>query len=140
MEYEEKANQLLKDFGLKLECEYLGSGKHYETDTQKRDIYELCLYTIAGRRLYLSVDYGDSIHNTELNKTNKKRVYPTAYDLLSCLIVSDPETFNDFCDNYGYDKNSRSAERIYFKVCEEWEQVRECFTPEQLEQIKEILK
>lgn len=40
--------------------------------------------------------------------------YPTMYDVLACL--SKPqgiESFEDFCDEFGYDYDSRRAERIF---------------------------
>ncbi len=43
-----------------------------------------------------------------------KRV--TAYDVLSCLTKNDVGTFEQFCWEFGYDTDSRRAERTY-KAC-----------------------
>lgn len=53
-------------------------------------------------------------------------IAPTLYDVLSSW-VSDYQAseynFLDFCDNYGYDSDSRKAERMYHGCCEEAREV-----------------
>jgi hypothetical protein len=64
---------------------------------------------------------------------------PTMYDILACMTKYDPEDFENFCANYGYDTDSRSAERIYKNVCKEWEAMQRLFPePEVLEEMNEI--
>ena len=62
---------------------------------------------------------------------------PTAYDILASLTKNDPETFGDFCANYGYDEDSRKAEATYFAVQKEWANVRRLFS-DCLEELEEI--
>ncbi len=64
--------------------------------------------------------------------------YATAYDILSSITKSDPGTFAYFCADMGYDKDSRSAERTYFAVQDEWVWVRAFFTAEELEELLEV--
>jgi hypothetical protein len=54
------------------------------------------------------------------------------------LTKSDPETFEDFCDNFGYDTDSRKAEKVYRAVVREFEGMSRLFTEEELEQLQEI--
>lgn len=68
----------------------------------------------------------------------KKRIIPTAYDLLTCITKYDPETFENFCSEYGYDEDSRKAEDIYRAVVKEWHKVEKFFTSEELAAIQEI--
>lgn len=63
---------------------------------------------------------------------------PSEYDILACLTKYDPYTFEDFCSSYGYDEDSRSAEKTYNAVCEEWQNISQLFTEEQIEQLQEI--
>ena len=63
---------------------------------------------------------------------------PTAYDVLTCLTKNDPDTFEEFCDNFGYDKDSRKAEKTYFAVRDEFKEVRLLWTDEQIEKLQEI--
>lgn len=64
---------------------------------------------------------------------------PTAYDVLAGLTKYDPGTFADFCSDYGYDVDSRKAEKIYLAVQEEHVALRRMFTAEQMEQLQEIV-
>lgn len=63
---------------------------------------------------------------------------PSAYDVLCCLTKSDPETFDDFCSNYGYDSDSIKALKIYEKVCEEWKNIRMLYSDKEIEKLGEI--
>lgn len=67
-----------------------------------------------------------------------KRKAPTAYDLLASITKYDPDTFENFCSEFGYDTDSRKAEKTYFAVQEEWNKVRKFFTTEELEKLREI--
>lgn len=70
--------------------------------------------------------------------TVEDREQPTVYDVLSCLTKSDPDTFENFCSEYGYDEDSRTAEKIYNAVLDEWKNVCALFTDEEIEQLQEI--
>ena len=63
---------------------------------------------------------------------------PTAYDVLACLTKYDPGTFEDFCDEFGYDTDSRKAEKTYNAVREEWLNVTRLFTDEEINRLAEI--
>lgn len=89
-------------------------------------------YTITRKGGELSKkNFGEGIQAKEIN-------HPSAYDVLTCLQKYDPYTFENFCSDFGYDEDSRKAEKIYKSVCEEWENVSKLFTPEELEQLQEI--
>lgn len=72
---------------------------------------------------------------TELNNEQKA---PRPYDILTCLTKYDPETFSDFCACYGYDEDSRSAERTYKAVVKEYNSLSRLYTPDELEAMAEI--
>ena len=76
--------------------------------------------------------------NNKKSDTIHYPVAPTAYDVLSCLTKSDPGTFEDFCSTYGYDEDSRKAEKIYNAVLDEWKNVCALFTDGEIEQLQEI--
>lgn len=67
-----------------------------------------------------------------------KRRHVTAYDLLTCITKSYPGTFEEFCSDLDYNPDSRSAERVYHGVCDEWKKVRQFFTNEELAKLQEI--
>lgn len=68
----------------------------------------------------------------------KKAAVPSVYDVLACLTKCDPGTFVDFCSDYGYDEDSRTAERVYFAVQKEYAQLARLFTPAQMDELVEI--
>ena len=45
---------------------------------------------------------------------------PSMYDVLACITKYEPGTFEDFCYDYGYDTDSRKAEKTYNAVCKEY--------------------
>lgn len=59
----------------------------------------------------------------------------TEREVLDCLSFSDPGNFFDFCEGYGYDKDSREAEKIYHAVLKEYLGLRNIFTAEQLDEL-----
>ncbi|MEA3430320.1 MAG: hypothetical protein U9R08_03530 [Nanoarchaeota archaeon] len=63
---------------------------------------------------------------------------PTAYDVLTCLQKYDPETFKDFCDNFGYDRDSIKANKIYKAVCEEYKNVLTIWSDKEIEKLQEM--
>lgn len=52
---------------------------------------------------------------------------PTMYDILTCLTKYDPQDFENFCSEFGYDTDSRSAEKTYKAVVKEWHNVMKLF-------------
>lgn len=68
----------------------------------------------------------------------KKKHLPTAYDLLTAIVKSDPGTFHDFCQDFGYDEDSRKAEQVYHNVVREWDKVQKFFTADELAAVQEI--
>ena len=64
---------------------------------------------------------------------------PTAYDVLACLdTYSDGYTFEDFCSNFGYDDDSKIAEKTYKAVQYQTEKLKEVLTTEAQEALNEI--
>jgi hypothetical protein len=72
-----------------------------------------------------------------VNERGFKIIEPTMYDVLSCLTKNDPGTFEDFCSDYGYDSDSRKAERTYHLVVEEWNNVDDLFS-DIIDELQEI--
>lgn len=150
-EYEVKANEFLKDIHVTMEAEFIKCGFHFDGDTHARDIYK-CRF--KGVKRSFSVTFGQSVNKTFKPKnvwdTKKKRYVmavktaqdhgtpPTAYHVLTCLTKSDPGTFEDFCSVFGYDTDSRRAEKTYKSVVQEWAKVSEFFTEDEIEQLQEI--
>lgn len=63
---------------------------------------------------------------------------PTAYDIIACLTKYDPGTFENFCSEYGYDEDSRTAYKTYQAVCKEWADVCKIWSDDEIEKLAEI--
>lgn len=68
----------------------------------------------------------------------KEGTSPTEYDILACLTKYDPETFENFCDEFGYDTDSKSAEKTYNAVVNEYKNVAMLWNDSEIEQLAEI--
>lgn len=66
--------------------------------------------------------------------------HPGAYSVLACVLSDShcPDTFADFCGEYGYDVDSIKAEQT-FKRCSSFaKRIRAFFTAQELESLSEI--
>jgi hypothetical protein len=161
-EYEEQARAFLDKTGTALEIEFAKHGYYFDGDNEARDIYQ-CRLTRGGRsysfkfgqctarsvyrherRVVLGAGRGaKQLHSGYLPEgaikgMRERHGRPTAYDILACLTKSDPGTFEDFCSSYGYDDDSRSAERTYNAVREEWLNLAALFTEEEMAELQDI--
>lgn len=69
---------------------------------------------------------------------NKDFAAPSAYDVIAAVQKSDPGTFEDFCADFGFDTDSRTAERTYKAVVDEYRNIAMLFSDDELEAIQEI--
>lgn len=144
MDYEKQAQDFLNKTNTTLEIEYIGHGHHFDDDENTRDIYRFTIkrdgrkYTAKfGQSIVNSgtstaaFEYSDSFKRSgdlfprHKDKTAYKcfRTAPKAYDILTCLTKYDPSTFADFCNEFGYNTNSRKAESVYFAIQKEYKGV-----------------
>jgi hypothetical protein len=84
-----------------------------------------------GKRSF-SLSFWNSLKDKEEGNT------PTAYDVLTCIQKYDPGTFENFCGDFGYDEDSRKAEKTYKAVVKEWWRVYRFFTSSEIEEMQEI--
>ena len=131
-EYTQQAENFAAKYGVTLEilgCEY----KSMWNETQKRSVFKLRLK--RGRRSY-TFEFGQSIQagSTE----------PSVYDVLACLTKYDPESFEYFCDCFGYSqydeetgRTNKQTERTYKAVCKEFAAVERLFS-DCMEELQEI--
>ena len=157
--YEQQALDFLLKTDTEFKAEFTEHGLHFDTDKEARDIYKITL-TRKDKKPYI-FRFGQSIANSGLinahYKTSKsfeqgdkmipmkgsdyerKRKAPTAYDVLACLQKYDVGTFSNFCSEFGYDEDSRTAEKIYFAVQKEYDSLSRLYSEQELELMREIL-
>lgn len=75
-------------------------------------------------------------------KAKKEQAIPTEYDILSCLTKYDVGSMDDFINEFGYEiKCTEDITKFistYNAVIKEYNDVRRCFTEEQIEAMSEI--
>ena len=89
---------------------------------------------------YLNYFIKNNINSNYIEKKDKIHypVPPSPYDILSCLEKYEYESFDDFCDEYAYDPDSRSAERIYNACREQYLQLCSLYSEEEMEMLRDI--
>lgn len=98
------------------------------------DRYRVTILRRDDRTSRFSFDFWDSIAAREAGKPL------TDYGVLSCISLEAfaPETFEDFCSDFGYDSDSRKAMRTFKALRKMADKMQAFFTPEELEQLAEI--
>ena len=130
-EYDKQAENFLNDTGTEFKAKYLKNGLHFPDDKDERDIYNITL-TRKERNFKWTFKFGQSLHSSYF------KTKPTAYDVLAGLIKCDLDTFKEFCSSYGYDEDSRKAEKIYKAVVEEWNKITRLWDAEVIKKLQEI--
>lgn len=125
--YQEQATDFLKATNTTFAASFKTHDYYFSGDKETRDIYNVTLKNGSHRYRFT---FGQSISN--------QGTAPTAYDVLACIEKYPVYDFADFCANYGYDEDSRSAFKTYKAVKREWENVNKLFTEDQLELLREI--
>lgn len=160
-EYEQAAMDFLQLTNSELHIEFYAYDKHFDDDKEKRFIWNV---TLKREMRSYSFKFGGSIQDTynavKLKKPLKsiadkddfdrnirivtaqrnisKLKTPTAYDILTCLTKYDPGSFENFCSEFGYDIDSRKAEKTYNAVVNEWHHIAMLYNDQELEQLQEI--
>ncbi len=126
-EYQQQAIDFAKNHKIKLYIlEDPQYKKYFPGDKEERYVFKLMLERFAKQYTFT---FGQSI------QAGAKE--PTMYDILTCLTKYDPGTFENFCGDFGYDEDSRSAEKTYNACIKEYEAVQRLFG-DILEELQEI--
>lgn len=83
----------------------------------------------------------NNINSNYIEKIDKIHypVPPSPYNILAGLEKYDYESFENFCDEYAYDTDSKSAERIYNACREQYLQLCSLYNEEEMEMLRDIL-
>jgi len=108
--------------GIKIEMEIIDHnfGLYFPQDTKERDIYTCRLK--ANNRQY-TFKFGQSLA--------KHGVEPELKDVLECFTWYNPNSFEDFCKDYGYNNDPISAYKIYKSVMKEYKALLRMFGSEE---------
>lgn len=165
-EYDIQAEIFVKKTGLEISKQYLGHYKRLEGAKSITSQWKIT-FTRKNKKPFV-FEFSNSVIDSwgikvdfktrPLNQNDFKYVYvnraidenimsndivqitkePSDYSILACLQKYDVGTFEDFCGDFGYDTDSRKAEKIYFAVQKEYSELVRLFTEEELEELREI--
>lgn len=144
-DYETDTNAFLNFCTANIKMQYLGKDYPIWDERRLHDMYYITILTMRNR---MSFKFYDSIFNTEKNDkrtqfSQKRRVYPTSYDVIACLNKYDVGSLEDFMFEYGFEIKERGDfQKImatYNGCCEEYHNLCKCFTKEQMEIMREIV-
>jgi len=141
-EYEQQGIDFLAKTGTEFRAIKLGHFPYFDDDKESRDVYQIIL--TRGNQVY-SFRFGQCTAKSETLIARQKAEMerrgdnrfkvaqikieaPNAYDVLATITKYDPGTFSDFCGEFGYDTDSRKAEKIYFAVQEEYKNIHRLFS------------
>lgn len=125
--YNQASYLVAEELGLKMQILSSEYKLHFEDDKQQRYVFKVRL--IKGGKQY-TFEFGQSI--------SEGKNEPTLYDVLTCLTKHNPDTFEVFCANYGYDNESRTAKKTYKAVLKEWKNLNRLFTTDELNLLTNI--
>jgi hypothetical protein len=134
-DYQKQAQDFLTKHSIKFKAIFKGDkcpmwedGKHMHGDRYLVTFHRTINYVYSS----FSLSFWNSVNDKQAGKE------PTPYDALACLTKYDPGTFDNFCGDFGYDTDSRKAEKTYKAVIVEWQKVEKFFTREEIEELAEI--
>jgi len=128
-EYDKQTEKFLKDTDTEFKAEFLKNDFHFQDDKETRDIY---LITLKRGEREFKFNFGQSLNNSD------GETKPSAYDVLSGLTSSEVGDFKEFCSEFGYDEDSRKAEKTYNAVLNEWNNIKMLYTDEEILKLQEI--
>jgi hypothetical protein len=164
--YQKQALEFLENTNSQMKIEYLKNDYHFQGDKEKRDIYKITLkrgnreYVFNfGQSLINSLKYQDDLKKESTYTPNGKRLTgnysvtekyikefckpikgekPTEYEILASLTKNNPGTLEDFCNEYGYNDDSKKAESIYNAVKEEYFSIATLYNEKEMEELQGI--
>ncbi len=103
----------------------------YDLPREKMDLknHELVIYV----KRQFNRDFKNATKDTIIYP-----IAPTLYDVLTCLQKYEVGTFENFCDDFGYDTDSRTAKKTYKAVVKEYDKMCSLFSNDELEVLQLI--
>jgi hypothetical protein len=127
MNYKKQAETFAKNHGIKLQV--IGEPEYKQYFTGDKDYRFVFKLRLTRNNKSYTFNFGQSIAAGDHK--------PDMYSVLACMTKYDVGSFEDFCNEFGYDEDSRTAERTYKAVCKEFKAVDRLFS-DIIEELSEI--
>lgn len=125
----QETKEFLEMTGSEFFIEFSGHRCYFPEDKESRDVYR-CVLGISSAGQVYEFEYGQSIANVGIE--------PLPHEVLGCLETYDYESFENFCDELGYDPDSRSTEATYKKVADQSKALIAMYNENELECLRRL--
>jgi hypothetical protein len=135
-EYTKQAEKFMQETATTMNVTFLRYAPYFDNEKDSRDIYHIKLQR---NNKDMEFDFGQSIANSlpplkpfEKPVGRRKRIPPTAYDILACLTKYEPEKdVWEFANEFGYEIKNREdfnrVDRTHMAVIKEYRNVMRLF-------------
>jgi hypothetical protein len=130
-DYEKQSRDFLTKHNISFKAVFKGD-KCPLWDDPKHIHGDRYLITLKRDKRQYSFSFWNSLRDKQEGNT------PTPYAVLTCIEKYDYGTFEDFCCEFGYDIDSRKAEKTYKEVVKQYKKVVAFFTASEIEELQEI--
>lgn len=134
-QYTKQAKDFLKATKTRFKIAFVEHGEHFVDDTETRDIFKAS-FTRDNRSF--SVRFGQSIALSTCTGAH----IPNEYDVLACLTKFPVDSFNTFCDDFGYNMCTLSdypkVKKIYNAVKKEYANVCKIWDAKEIKRLQSI--
>ena len=123
-----------------------GNGSYHFSKTQKAENKKLAELIGVSEKAEIWKFTGKMTNSRSRIIADQRPTYtapPTQASVLHALIWdadSSEQPFRDWCSDFGFDTDSRKAERMYFDCQDTAEKLRKAFKPHQLDTLRELLE
>jgi hypothetical protein len=126
-QYDQQAADFLTKHGITFSFKLSNTKVPSWKDDSRPVNHFIATFKKAGKRM--SFDYFDSINNYLKGVTELR-----AYDALTCCSseLHCPDTFEDFCSEFGYDEDSRKDEKTFRALKKFSDKLQKFFDTEEL--------
>ena len=134
MDYENQANEFLKNTGTTIKIVFFKNDYYFPDDKEKRDIYNI-YFNRKSHNAKACFRFGQSLACTAKNEK------PRAYDILACVTKSHPGSFEEFISDFGYNQEKLTEypriRKLYRDVCAEFAKVNRLWN-DVMDELQEI--
>lgn len=135
-EYQRQAVDFLLETGTT--CEIASSGLRRPSWANKEQAVNSYSVTLKNKKHSYTFEFFDSINNTE----KKKSATLDFYSVLACMGHYTPESFDEFCSDYGYEFKNESdyirVKSIHLACLDQDKNLRKLFTEDEMQKLSEI--
>lgn len=131
-DYEKQASDALLECNTTIHIKLANNKQPEWRDKNSSNYHDHYIITMKNSNGRYSFDFFQSVAATQKGEA------PNEYDVIACLEWFTPESFEDFCSEFGYDTDSRQAEKTWKACLVMTRNLHKLFTADQIELLSQI--